>query len=238
MKVNKKILLTFMLISSISFAQYNGSDWAFSLSYSYTTTAKLFPFPNSADLIERNLSEEVDNIYSYSFETRYKFTDVFAVGLILEYIEDTKKQDLIVSGPLGSVNLKVDEGFSIIPIELAAYYLLPFSTDDFKFHMGGGVGAYIGNHIRNIGSAKLKSVEQDIAYGIHVNIGMDYMVFDYLSVRGEMRFRDPQFDTISKYDREEVTIDGRKFFLSQNTIDSKINMDGITFTLGLVFHTF
>lgn len=238
MKAKILILLLVLLLSSMSSAQYNDSDWAFSLSYSYTTTAKLFPFPNSADLIERNQSEPIEDIYSYSFETRYKITDVFAVGLVVEYIEDKKKRDLIVNGPLGNLRLKADEGFSIIPIELAAYYLLPFSTEDFKFHMGGGVGVYLGSHIRNIGSAKLKNVEQDIAYGIHVNIGMDYMIFNYLSVRGEMRFRDPQFDTTSKYDKEEVTIDGRNFFLSQNNINSKVNMDGITFTLGIVFHTF
>ncbi len=238
MKVIKRAILLLLFVSPLLMGQYRGNDWAFSLSYSYTTTAKMFPFPNSADVIQRNQSDDIEDIYSYSFETRYKFSELFALGLVLEYIEDTQRRDLVVNGTGGNLRLKADEGFSIIPIELAAYYLLPFSTEDFKFHMGGGAGAYIGSHIRKVGSAELESVERDIAFGIHVNIGMDYMIYDFLSVRGEMRFRDPQFDTKSKYNKDEVMINDRLFFLTQNPIDSKINMDGITFTLGIVFHTF
>jgi hypothetical protein len=210
----------------------------FSFSYGYSTTAKLFLNPSSANLIERNQSDDYEDITSYSFETRYKVSDVFALGIAIEYIEDTKSKDIFVSGPGGSQRLSSDEGFNIIPIELSGYYLLPFSTEDFKFHMGGGFGMYIGNHIRKIGNAELENVDRDVAFGIHVNIGMDYIVFDYLSIRGEMRFRDPQFNTKSKYNKEETSIDDRIFFLSQSEIDSKINMDGISFTIGIVFHLF
>ena len=67
---------------------------------------------------------------------------------------------------------------------------------------------------------------------------MDYLIYDYLSVRGEMKFRDPQFEVKSKYDKTDVDILGHTYVLPQNSYDTKFNVDGITFTAGVVLHLF
>jgi hypothetical protein len=102
--------------------------------------------------------------------------------------------------------------------------------------MGGGAGYYIGSHIRKFGDADVSNAERKTAYGIHVSISMDYLIKDFISVRSEMKFRDPQFTVKSKYNKKEVNYDGYVIRLAQETFDSKINLDGVTFILGLVFH--
>jgi hypothetical protein len=236
--LNLIILSIAVFLSTNLYAQYAGHDWGVALSYNYTTTSKVFPFPNSIDPVLRDQNYILENIFSYSVELRYRLSEPLIIGLGTEYSEKTKKNSVVLGGPSGSIIAEAEEGFSFIPVELSLYYRLPFSTDNFKFHMGGGLGVYFGNHLRKIKDAEFETVKQEITYGIHVSVGMDYLVTDYLSVRGEMRFRDPQFRVTSKYDKPDVEILGRTYILPQNSFDTKINVDGITFTVGAALHIF
>lgn len=102
--------------------------------------------------------------------------------------------------------------------------------------MGGGAGYYIGSHIRKFGDAEVSNVERKAAYGIHVHLTMDYLINDFVSLRGEMKFRDPQFTVKSKYSKLEVNYNGNIIRLAQESFDSKINVDGVTFVLGIAFY--
>lgn len=230
-------ILLFITVST-AFGQYAGHDLGISVSYSYTTTSKLFPFPNSIDPILRESHKNFEDIASYSVEIRYRLTTPLVLGLSVEYLEKTSKGNVVLGGPSGSIIAEADEGFSVVPVELSAYYILPFSTDEFKFHMGGGLGVYFGNHIRNIQDAGFENVNRDMAYGIHVIVGMDYLIEDFISIRGEMKFRDPQFEVESKYDKSDVRIVDNLYVLPSSSFESKINVDGITFMIGAVFHIF
>ncbi len=137
---------------------------------------------------------------------------------------------------LNSTLLVVKDGFELIPIELSIFYFLPFSTEDFKFFMGGGIGVYTGKRTREFGTAKFIDVNSDLGYGIQVGVGMDYMILNNISVRGELRFRDPDFRITNKYDTNIVVYEGRTFTINQSEIPSKLNLDGITFRLGFAFH--
>jgi len=64
---------------------------------------------------------------------------------------------------------------------------------------------------------------------------MDYIILNFLSVRGEMKFRDPQFNVKSEYSRREVNYDGNIIRLPQESFDSKINVDGVAFVLVSLF---
>ena len=63
-----------------------------------------------------------------------------------------------------------------------------------------------------------------------------YLITDFFSVRGELKFRDPQFDMQSKFSKTEVIINGQPFEINNDVFDSKVNINGITFGLGLVVH--
>lgn len=51
-----------------------------------------------------------------------------------------------------------------------------------------------------------------------------------------MKFRDPELEVTSKYKTKRVNYNGATIVLAQDTFTSKINIDGVTFTLGMAFH--
>ncbi len=231
-----KIFLITLLISINGLAQFN-KPFGISVNAVYNTSASVYLSPNSADVILRNNSFLIEHIFNPSFDIRYSLSESVIIGFNSEYIQSTATgPNLTVFLGNGTVTIDVEDGFKLIPLELSAYYLLPFSTEHFKFLMGGGAGYYIGYHIRKFGDADVSTEERKAAYGIHVSISMDYLIKDFLSVRSEMKFRDPQFTVKSRYNKKEVNYNGQIIRLVQDTFDSKINLDGVTFILGLVFH--
>ncbi|MCB9210291.1 MAG: outer membrane beta-barrel protein [Ignavibacteriales bacterium] len=224
-------IFLFLFISANLFAQYNGSDFSVSTNFSFNTNAKIFLSPDAESIFDQNNYFEIEDILSYSAEFRYRLNDALIFGLSLEYMQGSDK-----GRNLPSKQFIVKDGYELYPVELSAYYFLPFSTEDFKFYMGGGFGIYSGKRTREFGNIKFDDVDSEIGYGIQVSVGMDYMIFNQLSVRGELRFRDPDFKITNKYNSDRVTYEGNNYSVTQENITSKLNVDGITFRIGTVFH--
>jgi len=225
-----------IIFSTNAFAQFN-KTFGISVNAVYNTSASIYLSPNSSDIILRNNSFLIENIFNPSIDFRYKLSESIILGFNTEYMTSSSiGPNLTVFLGNSTVTINVEDGFSLIPLELSAYYLLPFSTERFKFLMGGGIGYYIGSHVRKFGDVEVSNAERKAAYGFHVNISMDYLIKDFISVRGEMKFRDPQFTVKSKYSKKEVNYNGSIIRLAQDTFDSKINVDGVTFILGLAFY--
>jgi len=227
-----------VLFSAISLqAQYGGHAVGLSFNYNFTTSSKLFLHPNSEDPFLQEQFVPIDNITSYAIELRVGVIENFALGLSGEYMTAVSNNtSFVVGGPTGSMQTSIKDGFEVYPVELSAYYIMPFSTEKFQFHIGGGFGLYFGNHIRNFGTADVTTIRQDLGYGIQVSTGMDYLVNDFFSIRGELKFRDPQFDMQSKYSKREIIVNGQPYEIENDIFDSKVNINGITFGLGLVVH--
>jgi opacity protein-like surface antigen len=231
MRSRYKILILFYISYTSVFGQYRGNDFSISTNYSFNTTAKIFLNPDADNIFEQNYNFGIENFYSYSAEIRYRLSEDIILGLSAEYMEASGK-----GRNLSSDQYIVTDGFEIIPVELSIYYFLPFSTEDFKFYMGGGLGMYTGRRTREFGDIKFVDIDNETGFGIQVSTGMDYMIFDFLSVRGELRFRDPEFRVTNKYSSDSVNYEGRFYRVSTDNITSKVNMDGITFRAGAVFH--
>lgn len=234
------LIIILVLLAGIHFTaygQYSGKRASLSLNYNYTTTAKLYYTPNSSDPIMRNNYDVLEDIWSPSIDFRFRFTDDLSIGLSTELLEKTtpKRIQVTIRG-VGVENIRADDGFRVIPFELSLYYLLPFSTARFKVFMGGGGAYYYGSHVRKIGNAELSNVSREFAYGIQVSVSSDYMIYPFLSIRAEMKFRDPEMKVSSRYNKREFTLDGVEYLLPSRNFDSKINVDGSTFTLGAAFH--
>jgi len=228
--------IAIIIISTNAFAQFN-KTFGVSVNAVYNTSASIYLSPNSSDVILRNNSFLIENIFNPAVDFRYKMSESIVVGFNTEYMTSTSiGPNLTVFLGNSTVTIDVEDGFRLIPLELSAYYLLPFSTERFKFLMGGGMGFYIGSHIRKFGDVEVSNAERKTAYGIHVSISMDYLIKDFISVRSEMKFRDPQFTVKSKYSKKEVNYNGNVIRLAQDSFDSKINVDGVTFILGFAFH--
>ncbi|HKI77754.1 MAG TPA: hypothetical protein VKA26_04365 [Ignavibacteriaceae bacterium] len=240
MKNLNNIIVAFIL-SALLFsasAQYNGYDFSIGINGLFTTTAQVFLNPKSSDLIVRNQSTEISNIFNPSIDIRYGLTDDIIIGLGSEYMVGKTNNDNITA--IGNNNntlaVPVADEFKLIPIELTGYYLLPFSTDHFKFLMGGGGGVYIGSQKRTVADAESNTIEKEFSFGIHVVVSMDYLPLPFFSVRAEMKFRDPEMNFTNRYNKSSTTYKGRVIRFAQQTYYSKVNVDGITFIVGAVYH--
>jgi len=229
----KSCLLLFFLFNSFSFAQFNGNKFSVGINVVYTTTARVYLNPNSSDITLQNQYFLLEDIFSPALDIRYRLTDPLIIGLNIERMRKTEVgPNLRVFSGSSVALIDVKDGFNLVPIELSLYYIMPFSTERFKFLMGGGGGYYFGEHIRKFREAEIENVERKAAYGIQVSVSMEYLLRPNIAIRTEMKFRDPQFSLKNKYTKETVEYQGATVHLSQEIFDSKINVDGVTFILG------
>lgn len=226
------ILVSFFILSKTTFAQYENSNLGIAVNYSYTTSSKLYLSPNAQDPILRNQNVEMGGAKSYGIDIRYRISEPLIIGLSAEYLKNTKNHDEF---SVGGFVIDIDDGFELIPVELTLYYLVPFSTEKFKFYMGAGAGLYFGKHIRNFSDVSVSDIGSETTYGIQVATGMDYVANEFISLRVEMRFRDPELDMKSKYSKQIFEYRGRSLLLSRETFETKSNVDGMTFLVGIVF---
>ena len=231
MKTFLKIFAVFIICNQIALPQYNGNRFAISTNFSFNTTASIFLTPDAEEILAQTNSFTIEDIYSYSVEIRYRINEAIIIGLSTEYMQASAKGRNIIPK-----QFIVKDGFELYPTELSIYYFLPFSTEDFKFYLGGGFGLYSGKRTRELGDVKFVDVSSELGYGIQVSTGLDYMIFDFLSVRGEFRFRDPDFRITNKYNSSQGVYEGVQITLPDEDIASKLNLDGITFRIGAVYH--
>ncbi len=229
-------LILLVIFSSFTFAQYNGSRFSVFLGMDYITSAQIFLNPNSSDIILKNKSFEIDNLYSPVIDFRYRLNDDLIIGLSSEYISKSQQgRNLIVREGSQEIRLNVEDGVEFIPIELSLYYYLPFSTEQFKFAMGMGVGYQFGKQTRKFGDTEIETINRKNSVGILVSVGMEYLITDQIGARFNMKFRDPEIDLNNKYKSSVINYNGTQVQLSSNTFDSKINLDGISFIIGMTF---
>ena len=231
------IVLLPILISTGSFAQFGTGKIGIAVNAVYTTSAEIFLNPNSSNSEVRNKSFTLENIWNPGLDVRYRFSNEFILGLNIEYVRKTANAPNLTAFIGSQVFVfEVEDGLSVIPIELTAHYHFPFSTEDFKFMMGGGLGYYIGEFVRKFQDVDLEITQRKFALGLHVSASMDYIIIENLSARFEMKFRNPQYTVTSKYSKTEVMYQGNAIQLPENAFDTKVDIDGLTFILGLVIN--
>ena len=229
------IVIFYILFSAGTFAQFSTGNLGIAVNAVYTTSVDIFLNPNSSNSEVRNKSFTLENIWNPGIDIRYRFTSEFILGLNIEYVKKTATVPNLTAFVGNQVLVfEVEDGFSAIPIELTAHYYFPFSTEDFKFMMGGGVGYYIGQFIRKFQEVELEMIQRKFALGLHVSASIDYIIIENLSARFEMKFRNPQYTITSKYSQTEVTYQGNIIQLPENPFDTKVDINGLTFILGFV----
>lgn len=233
----KLFLILIILFGTSSFAQFGAGKIGIAVNAVYTTTAEIYLNPNSSNPEVRNRSFTLENIWNPGLDIRYRFSTEFILGLNVEYIKKSAYAPNLTAFIGNQVFVfEVEDGLSAIPIELTAYYYFPFSTEDFKFMMGGGLGYYIGEFVRKFQDVDLEIAQRKFALGFHVSASMDYIIVENLSARFEMKFRNPQYTVTSKYSKTEVIYQGNVIQLPDNAFDTKVDIDGLTFLIGLVIN--
>ncbi len=236
MKYYQIILFVFLIHSAIN-AQYNGFDFSLSVGAVYTTSAEIYFNPNAVDPIIRNRSFEIDDILNPSLDIRFRLSEPLIIGINTEYMKTSQSgRNLAVLEGNNEIRLETKDGYILIPVELSLYYQMPFSTAHFKFLMGGGAGMYQGEFIRQFGDTEVSTLDRNATFGMHVSMSLEYLPFERLGLRFEMKFRDPEFKVKSRYNKDIVNYNGTEIRILRDTFDTKVNVSGVTFLLSTAFY--
>lgn len=238
-KITLIIIFSFVtnLLSQEILSESEHSLVELNISLNYNTSAKVFLNPKSSDPDIRNLYYTFDGFLSYAFEIKtYLLNNTVFIGIGSEYLQASS----LLYSVRGMVNnlprtLQVEESFQVYPLELMAGYVFPFSSDWYKAYMGAGFGIYYGKYFRKIYDIVSESKLSRLDYGILVNAGVDISLIKNLSLKFEMKFRDPELEFKNEFPKTETIVNGNRIQLFEKIFYTKINLDGLNLILGLNF---
>lgn len=183
----------------------------------YVTSSKIYLYPDASDFILRSKHLPIEDIFGGGVDFRINLAKAkIQLGLSVDYISKTQKNDL----------QKTEDGFVAIPIEISGYFYIPITNSDISIFMGIGAGLYFGERKYSLNNLDARLVDKKLGFGIHVLSGVDYSVYDYITLRSQLKFRDLYFRTTNQFVNSAID---EKPFISQ------VNVDGMILELGIVF---
>jgi hypothetical protein len=232
-------IIAILVLAGILPAQTNERILSVAFRGTYTTSSKVFDNPDAASTDMRGQYVALDNIYGTGVELRVNIPGhSVALSIAAEYLFKQDESGQLVGFTTPPRRLTVREGFRLIPIELGAQIPLPVGFETVRLSIGGGIGVYFGSRILDVAGAEAVQQNKPVSYGIHVETNFDYQIIPRLYARVEMRFRDPEFTTESKFEKQVTQANGVLVFLPQEPFRARINVNGLTFGAGLVFDLF
>ena len=195
-----------------------------------TTSSQIYPSIDAIDPVVRSQSFEVSSAYGYGGEVRYQFTAAsVAIGLSADFVKAFVSRPLITNQ---FSSIPGSDGYSVIPVELTGYFIIPFSGRTFGVYMGAGGGIYFGERTLAIGDVYSSSIGMTPGGGLHVLAGVNYSPWPRLSILGEMKFRDVQFRASNNFASSSVVYQGRRIAVTQLN-NARIYTDGVVFQIGI-----
>jgi hypothetical protein len=202
----------------------------------FTTSSQIFPDPVGADPIL--LAQPgggkflVESFFGYGLELRYRIPETnVALGLSADYIRTSIDRPF---APVNGPSIPAHDSFTMIPVELTGYFIIPASTQFFGIFMGGGGGIYFGSHTFRVGNTDANSGDLKPGLGIHVLGGMSFSFSDRFAITAEMKFRDLQFRSTNTFSARRINYRGVLVTVPQR-LDENIHADGMVFQLGASF---
>jgi hypothetical protein len=231
--IARKSAAVLLLLAAATPALAQEQPWTLVLKGTVTTSSQLFPDPNAPDPVARAQSVELAAAYGYGGELRYRFPEThLALGLSVEYLQARVDHPIFTRNDV----IPVSDGYTVVPIELTCYFLIPFSGQTFSVYMGGGAGIYPGQREYSVADISSSSDGFTPGGGIHVLAGVSYQPIARLSVLGEMKFRDLQFKASNSFGSTPLVYHGTAIGgLVPREAEASIHTDGIIFQLGVAF---
>jgi hypothetical protein len=196
-----------------------------SLKASLTTSSRLFYDIDTRDELGRTPYVELYDIFGIGIDVRQSIDDTrMQIGLSVEYL--TTREGRVAR--IGSSRIPVEDGFWVVPVELTGYFVIPFSSDTYRLYIGGGAGMYIGERIYSVAGERGDVVDSRHGFGIHVVTGFEYSPVTWFAVRSELKFRDLQFDSATRFSGSAVP------YVGAGPIRARVNVDGMLLDVGIV----
>lgn len=223
-----------ILAASCSSVGNAGEHFSLALLGSYTTDTR---FIYNVDQPNESIN---DRYFSYNFgfgaNLRWlAFGDDILIGINVEKIKTLERSVGGLTSEGLQYRIPVLEGFVVYPVEVTGYFVIPVSSEDVRAYLGGGIGWYFGERIYSLGQASSVAVNAPMGFGIHVLTGVDFSILSSTAIRAELKFRDPQFDSINRFQTASMVSQGVRILLPTSPSKTRVNLIGITYGLGLVF---
>jgi hypothetical protein len=181
----------------------------------------------------------IDNIYAPGAELRWMIPGYpIAISLSVDYISKSQENVQLVGFLNPPRALPIKEGVRLIPVEIGALIFVPLGHEKVRLAMGGGLGWYTGHRTLTIAGVEASQQNKPSSYGIHVETSFDYRITPRVFARLDMRFRDPEFTTESRFIQEATQYGGVLVLLPHSPFRAKINVNGLNFGLGLGMELF
>jgi len=200
------------------------------------TSSRVFNNPNAEDVVDRDHYDFVDDLLGGGLQYRLELPHHnILFTLSVEYTTRVLSQTLpFLTTRNQLVHLPVNQGVRFVPVEFGAGTNIPLIEDVLRLTMGGGFGVYYVDRVYDISGNSMKSTTLPIGYGIHIESGFDYRIFRNIGLTWEMRFRDPEVTNEAKFDTQTITVGTNRIPVDNISPTTKINVHGVSFTLGVL----
>jgi hypothetical protein len=201
---------------------------AVALQWNVVASSRIFTSPLSRDPVLRNTTTDIGVSYGWNISYARDLTAASSLQLSLEYNPGAMEST-------DHYRTQFEDGYRLYAGEALGVFRLPVSGETFVLFIGGGGGLYWGTRTFSIAGIASRSVSTRTSFGIVTTFGMEYHVFPALSLKGELRFRDPQVTTENVFDQPSVVSNGVSYPLETTPFSSRINGNGNIYALGVVF---
>jgi len=225
-----------LLCSLLLLAGTEGRAGGYNLSVSVfgtlTTSSKLFPNPNARDDFIRGRYSPINTVFSFGADVRRYVRPLgVTIGISTEVI--SRRVDGSVPNTGGTI--PTEDGYTAIPLELTGYFRIPVGGESIDFYMGGGGGLYFGARHYRYAGVEPSTLQKELNFGIHVQSGLEVLLSGPLALRTELKFRNIQLETSQRYTPASTIYHETTVPLPQETLHSRIQIDGMNLIIGVVY---
>ena len=229
----RRILLLMTVCGLVSPVSANDLGFDLSLKGTYTTSTRIIYDVENPVAFEPE--RVVPSNFGYGADIRWNVLwSRFYLGLSFEKIRSSD-DSYITPENAPYVRIPSTESFDMTLGEVSGYYIVPISSDEVQFYMGGGIGLYSGHRNSSIAGISPQNLSTQSNFGIHVLTGIEYSLTNILGLRGELKFRDPHFDVTNEFTQSSVQYNGYFLQLRRGLSVTRVNLYGINYMVGLVF---
>ncbi|NUN70309.1 MAG: hypothetical protein HUU02_11415 [Bacteroidetes bacterium] len=231
MRRNTVILIVSMLLVVPLRAGEHGLT--LSLTGSYTTGARITSDVFRTD--EFTADRLISANYGVGFDVRWNLPgERYTIGAAFERVSGVDRRSVLYT-QYNFLAVPYEESYEVQGVELSGSFIVPISSDELRFSLGGGAGLYEGSRTYTIAGVRAETTTATQQYaGIHVMTGVDYRFHSVLGLRFEVKFRDPHFTVTSQFRQQSATYQGRRIPLPQASDNSTVNLFGVNYRGGIV----
>jgi hypothetical protein len=226
--MNRTVCFLSLLLAATALpCRAQDGDNAVALQSAVVASSRIFTSPSSPDPLLRNASRDVGASFAWSASYARAVAPSAWVQACLDY---TPVDDETID----NFGTRLTDGFRLFSAELTGIFELPISGRTFLLFIEGGAGVYWGTRRLSVAGVGARALSTRAAFGIVTAFGAEYRLTRLLSLKAQLRFRDPQVDAENVFDQPSVEAGGVRYVLETTPFTSRLNPNGNIYAAGIV----